>query len=85
MCEKNIREKKLYYRSMHRGCKETDILFLRIMNRMLPAENEETLSLLERFCAEDDADVYAWLSAKKGFPEGYPGWFAIALMDSVAL
>lgn len=81
----NDREKRLIYRSHHRGCKETDVLFMRITEALLPAENDKMLCLLEKFCDEDDADIYRWIARNEDFPDEYPAQFVEKIRTAVIL
>ena len=57
--------KRLTYRSLHRGCKETDLVLGTYCTRQLESLNDTELALFEAFLDEDDADIWAWLTEKK--------------------
>ena len=56
--------KKIIYRAVHRGCKETDFLlgdfFVANQNNLL----ELGLDLCEKFLEEDDMLIYDWILEK---------------------
>lgn len=60
----DIRLKRLIYRSWHRGCKETDLVFGPFADAQLSALSPEMVDLYEKLLDEDDADVWAWLTGK---------------------
>ncbi len=57
--------KRLTYRSLHRGCKETDLVLGTYCMRSIESLDEAELALFEAFLDEDDADIWAWLTEKK--------------------
>ena len=60
--------KRLTYRSLHRGCKETDLVLGTYCVRQVEGLSEAQLTLFEAFLDEDDADIWAWLTDKKPCP-----------------
>lgn len=68
MKDKDLK-KQLLYRSIHRGCKETDFL----VGEFAKAELEKIadLELFGNFIEEDDARIYDWILDKVTFPEKY--------------
>ena len=60
--------KRLTYRSLHRGCKETDLVLGTYCTRELEQLDEAELTLFEAFLDEDDADIWAWLIEKTPCP-----------------
>ena len=63
--------KKVIYRGAHRGCRETDILFMRIPQEKIYAFSSETLRLYERFLNESDYDIFPWLTGRVALPSPY--------------
>ena len=61
---REIRLKRLRYRSMHRGCKETDALLGFFSERHLPALDDAALAVYERFLDESDHDIWDWVAGK---------------------
>jgi diadenosine tetraphosphate (Ap4A) HIT family hydrolase/succinate dehydrogenase flavin-adding protein (antitoxin of CptAB toxin-antitoxin module) len=61
--------KQILYRSLHRGCKETDFLIGKFAENKLSEIND--LELFGRFLEEDDAKIYDWLLDKEPAPEYY--------------
>ena len=63
-------DKKIFYRSLHRGCKETDFLlgtFFQKNKINLSSEKELCLNFLH----EDDILIYDWILNKINVPEIY--------------
>jgi antitoxin CptB len=68
---KELLIKGLLYRSLHRGCKETDILLgLFAKNKVADFGNEE-LARYGELVLEDDAIIYDWILQKKLTPAKY--------------
>ena len=61
--------KRLTYRSLHRGCKETDLVLGTYCTRNIAQLDEADLALFEAFLDEDDADIWAWLTEKMPCPK----------------
>ena len=66
--------KRLQYRSLHRGCKETDLVLGNFAETGLSRLEPAQLSLYEQLLNEDDADIWDWLTGKTtpGIPEYIP-------------
>lgn len=62
---------KLSYRSLHRGCKETDFLLGKYGEAFLETMNLDELKLFESFLDEDDMAIYDWILSKIIAPEKY--------------
>jgi succinate dehydrogenase flavin-adding protein (antitoxin of CptAB toxin-antitoxin module) len=65
--EKNILIKKLLYKSKNRGCKETDLILGKFADRHLEAMTKEEQKDFAKILAQNDADIYDWVT-KKSFP-----------------
>ncbi len=63
------RRKKLLYRSWYRGCKETDQIIGGYAKKNIDKMTEAELDELEEILAQNDNDLYDWLSNKKQTPE----------------
>lgn len=61
--------KRLTYRSLHRGCKETDLVLGTYCTRHAEQLADEELYLFEALLDEDDADIWAWLTEKTPCPK----------------
>jgi diadenosine tetraphosphate (Ap4A) HIT family hydrolase len=62
--EKNVFIKQLLYRSIHRGCKETDFLIGEFAKNKIEEFDDKKLLLLQKFIAEDDLLIYDWILNK---------------------
>ena len=63
--------KRLLYRSVHRGCKETDILLGKFAKAKINNFTDEELLLYKDFIEEDDLKIYNWLLKKEDYPNKY--------------
>ncbi|MET0155597.1 MAG: succinate dehydrogenase assembly factor 2 [Rickettsiales bacterium] len=63
--------KKAIYRGAHRGCRETDALFMRIPEKHIYAFSDATLTLYEQFLDESDYDIFPWLTGQLPLPSPY--------------
>ena len=63
--------KQLLYRSVHRGCKETDFLVGEYAKSELGKIND--LELFGKFLEEDDVKIYDWILEKSELPKHYIG------------
>lgn len=64
-----LRRKRLAHQSRYRGFLESDILFRRFAERVLPHLDEGQLGRYEALLAEPDQDVYAWVIGTAAVPE----------------
>lgn len=78
MTTDDARLKRLIFRSVHRGCKETDLVFSQFAAIRLPALQGEELDRYERLLDEDDADIWQWLIGRQPPAPEYAG-----LIDSL--
>ena len=79
--QRNIRIKKLHYQSWHRGCKETDILFGRFADEVLPTLSDADIDLYERLLDEQDSDLWSWFTGRTEVPEIYRNHIWDALVE----
>ncbi len=61
---REIRIKRMTYRSWHRGCKETDIILGHFADHQLPTLSDADIDLFEQFLEEQDADIWKWLTGE---------------------
>lgn len=66
---KTIFKKKLLYKSVNRGCKETDLIIGRFANEHLEKMNDEELEEFAVIVELNDADIYDWYTGKVLVPE----------------
>lgn len=67
----NLLFKKLFYRSLHRGCKETDIIFGKFAQSNLHLLSKKELIEYEKLLNVDDAVFCDWILYKKPIPNEY--------------
>lgn len=67
----NSYKKKLKFRSDHRGCKETDIIFGQFSDEMLDLLNESQLKEYEQLLDIPDVDFYNWITETKDLPDNF--------------
>ena len=63
------RLKRLKMRSMRRGIKEMDLIFMRFAEARLNAMTAEELDAYEALLDENDQDLYQWVSGQVQAPE----------------
>lgn len=66
-----IRLKRLAMRSMRRGIKEMDIILMRFCDARLHQMDAASLDIYEELLAENDQDLYQWVSGQKPAPEAF--------------
>jgi antitoxin CptB len=76
----NLR-KKLLYRSLNRGCRETDILLGKFATSEIRAMKDAELAIYEQFLDEYDGDIYKWLTGQKEMPPEYVGNIGTKLLQ----
>ena len=57
-------KKEIMYRSLHRGCKETDHLIGGFASAKLDELSDDNLLLMRDFILEDDMLIYDWVMGK---------------------
>ncbi len=62
--EREVRLKRLYFRSAHRGSKETDLILGPFAKARLPFMDEDALDEFEAFLEENDNDIWNWVAGK---------------------
>lgn len=67
--EADKRRKRLYFQCHHRGSKESDLLLGGFARTHLASLSEDQLDRLEALLANDDADIYGWLTGRLPVPE----------------
>jgi antitoxin CptB len=65
--------KTALYRSMHRGCKETDILLGNFASKEILNFDDEKLNIYSDLILEDDVFIYDWILQKTPAPTKYEG------------
>jgi len=69
--DRETRLKRLVMRSTHRGIKEMDIILGRFAAEDLPDLDAETLDLYDGLLAENDQDLYQWVTGQTPPPEAF--------------
>ena len=79
---RDVRLKRLLYRSKYTGTKETDTLLGAFAERYLPQLSAVELDQYEALIENSDPDLYMWISGQKPIP---PEWDneIMALLKSV--
>ena len=62
-------QKKLLYKSTHRGSKEMDLILGKFAHKYLSLFNDDELVMLEAILEMDDNDIYQYALNKKQIPE----------------
>jgi antitoxin CptB len=69
--DRETRLKRLHMRSIRRGIKEMDLILTAFSERGLAALSATELDLYEQLLAENDQDLYAWVTEQSVPPEVY--------------
>jgi len=67
------RIKRLIYRSIYTGTKETDLLLGNFARRNLDGFNDQLLDEYEALIENSDPDLYMWISRRKPAPDAWNG------------
>ncbi|MBT5570201.1 MAG: succinate dehydrogenase assembly factor 2 [Alphaproteobacteria bacterium] len=70
---REIRIKRLIYRSRYTGTKETDLLLGSFATRHLDTLDETLLADYEALIENSDPDLYMWISGRKPVPVEWDG------------
>ncbi len=73
------RIKRLFMRSWRRGIKEMDLILGGYADAGLARLSSQQLDLYDEMLAENDHDLYAWVSGQQPSPERFA-----ALLDDIA-
>ncbi len=65
------RLKRLLYQSLHRGCKETDMILGNFASQYLHTLSDDQIDVYENFINEKDWDIYAWVVGSASLPDEY--------------
>ena len=67
MTEDNFR-KKLLYKSLHRGCKETDLLLGRFAEKHIANMSDKELADWNTILDQTDSDIVSWVMGRTNTP-----------------
>lgn len=70
------RLKRIRMRAWHRGTKEMDLILGRYTDDRLDQMSAAELDHLEALMAENDQDLYQWVSGQVGAPDQFAGLIA---------
>ena len=83
---RDTRLRRLHMRSIRRGIKEMDIILGRFAENGLTALGDADLSLYDAMLAENDHDLYQWVSGQQPAPARYAALIAhIAALNRIAM
>ena len=69
--DRNIRLRKLKFRSWHRGIKEMDLILGRFADSILDSLSDDELDTYEALIAAEDTELYNWLTGRENMPSRY--------------
>ena len=69
----DARLKRMQMRSMRRGTKEMDLILMRFAAARLAEMDEATLDAYDALLAENDQDLYQWVSGRTAPPRAHAG------------
>jgi antitoxin CptB len=75
------RIKRLIYRSIYTGTRETDLLIGNFAKRTLDSLNDALLDEYEALIDNSDPDLYMWISGRKPVPDAWNGEIMRRLQD----
>jgi antitoxin CptB len=67
----NERQRRLLFRSWHRGIRETDLLLGRFADAHIADLTDHELDAYERLLDVPDHDLYGWVSGELAIPAEY--------------
>lgn len=70
---RDIRIRRLIYRSRYTGTKETDLILGIFAEEHLPELDDALLDDYEALIENSDPDLYMWISGRKPVPEEWDG------------
>ncbi len=65
----NLLRKKLLYRSLHRGCKETDLIFGSFAQKNIESMSLEELHQFDEILSQTDSDIVSWVMKRSNPPQ----------------
>jgi len=65
----DIRRKRLLFQSWHRGMKEMDLVLGNFADHHITGFTSAQLDTYEALLAEEDADLWTWLTGRSELPE----------------
>jgi antitoxin CptB len=71
--DRDIRLKRLKFRSWHRGTREADMMIGGFFDRYGETWNEEDMAWFEAFLEEQDVDIMAWAMGTQPVPDLWAG------------
>ncbi|WP_242139086.1 MULTISPECIES: succinate dehydrogenase assembly factor 2 [unclassified Sphingomonas] len=77
--DRDIRLKRLHFRSHHRGTKEADLLIGGFFDSAHARWDDTEIALFEELIEEQDVDIMAWAIGMEPAPERYAGSIVEAL------
>ena len=77
--DREIRLKRLHFRSHHRGTKEADLLIGGFFDHAHRTWSDAEIVLFEELIEEQDVDIMAWAIGMEPAPERYSGSIVEAL------
>ena len=70
---RQVRVKRLIYRSSYTGMKETDLLLGQFAARYLPELSDNELDMFEALLDAGDPRILAWVQGDEQVPEAFQG------------
>ncbi|SMX22668.1 succinate dehydrogenase assembly factor 2 [Boseongicola aestuarii] len=79
---REVRLKRLRIRSWRRGMREMDMLLGPFSDGPLSELSDAELDIYEQLLAENDQEIYRWISAQEETPEQYQGLIRAVLLGA---
>lgn len=75
-----VKQKKLLFRSKHRGFKEVDIILGGFAEKYINSMKADELAQYEQILEQPDNDIYDWYTGKLEVPQNFKGKVVDMLM-----
>jgi antitoxin CptB len=79
--DREIRLKRLRFRSHHRGTKEADLMIGGFFDAHSASWNDAEVAWFERLCEEQDVDIMGWAMGSIPVPPAFQGTMMTRLMS----
>lgn len=81
----DVMRKRLHMRSIRRGIKEMDLILTRFSERRLVGLSEDELVRYDSLLAENDQDLYQWVSGQTTSPAEHAEMIAMIRQEAVGV
>jgi antitoxin CptB len=83
--QRETKIRRLHMRSIRRGIKEMDLILSDYAQRHLPNLSDDGLALYDDLLAENDHDIYGWITGHIASPDRYADVLDVMRTDAHGL